>query len=380
MNGGRENDMRPTKLDPTKTGQQAEALELGLRSKVIGQEDAIHQVVEMYETYLSGLSCPGRPIANLMFLGPTGSGKTRLVEALAECLLQNPRAALKIDCAEFQHSHEIAKLIGSPPGYLGHRETKPVLTQEALDRHHRPTVKVSIVLFDEIEKASDTLWNLMLGILDKATLTLGDNSKVDFSRAMIFMTSNIGAREMNALMKPRLGFASPAENRGDTDINEPLSNEMARSGTEAACRKFTPEFINRIDKMVVFRPLCANDLNRILEIELNSVRQRVFNVNDGPRFVFAVTAAGRQFLLSEGTNVQYGARHLKRAIERLVVQPLSRLIASGQILDGDLIQIDYGPRSSTLTFSRQDEGLASREMVRFIDTPAVSQAAFAAAS
>jgi ATP-dependent Clp protease ATP-binding subunit ClpA len=347
--------MRPTTLDPTKTGQQAEALELGLRSKIIGQEEAVHQVVELYQTFSSGMSSPGRPVANLMFLGPTGSGKTRLVEALAECLLQDPRAVIKVDCAEFQHSHEVSKLIGSPPGYLGHRETQPRLTQGALDQQHTETVKMSIVLFDEIEKASDALWNLMLGILDKATLTLGDNSTVDFSRVMIFMTSNIGAREMNALMKPRLGFAAPAEDCRNTEIGEPLSNEMARSGIEAARRKFTPEFINRIDKMVVFKPLGTNDLNRILEIELNHVRQRVINNDDGRRFAFAVTPSGKQFLLNEGTNVEYGARYLKRAIERLVVQPLSRLIASGQILNGDVIQIDYRSQCSTLTFSRQDE-------------------------
>ena len=363
---GKENDMRPRTLDPTKTGEEAEALEFGLRSKIIGQEDAIHQVVEMYQTYLSGMSSPGRPIANLMFLGPTGSGKTRLVEATAECLLQNAGAVIKIDCAEFQHGHEIAKLIGSPPGYLGHRETKPVLTQEALDQYHTPTVKVSIVLFDEIEKASDTLWNLMLGILDKATLTLGDNTKVDFSKAMIFMTSNVGAWEMSALTKPRLGFARLVENC-----------EIGRSGIEAARRKFTPEFINRIDKMVVFRSLGANELNRILDIELNSVRQRVLKADDGPLFGFAVTAAGKQFLLNEGTNVEYGARHLKRAIERFVVQPLSRLIASGQILNGDFIEIDCGPQASALTFSRQDEGLPVREMARFADLAALSQAAFA---
>ena len=364
---GKENDMRPRKLDPTKTGEEAEALEFGLRSKIVGQEDAIHQVVEMYQTYLSGMSSPGRPIANLMFLGPTGSGKTRLVEATAECLLQNAGAVIKIDCAEFQHGHEIAKLIGSPPGYLGHRETKPVLTQEALDQYHTPTVKVSIVLFDEIEKASDTLWNLMLGILDKATLTLGDNAKVDFSKAMIFMTSNVGAWEMSALTKPRLGFARLVENC-----------EIGRSGIEAARRKFTPEFINRIDKMVVFRSLGANELNRILDIELNSVRQRVLKADDGLLFAFAVTAAGKQFLLNEGTNVEYGARHLKRAIERFVVQPLSRLIASGQILSGDFIEIDCGPQAAALTFSRKEEDVAVPDMARLADLAALSQATFAA--
>ncbi len=141
---------------------------------------------------------PGRPIGNFLFLGPTGSGKTRIVEATAEALLKNPRAVIKIDCAEFQHSHEIAKLIGSPPGYLGHRETHPLLSQEVLNQYHTDTIKLSFVLFDEIEKASDALWNLLLGILDKATLTLGDNRKVDFSRAMIFMTSNLGASEMSS--------------------------------------------------------------------------------------------------------------------------------------------------------------------------------------
>ena len=372
--------MRPTTLDPTKTGHEAEALELGLRNRIIGQEDAIHQVVEMYQTYLSGLSSPRRPIANLMFLGPTGSGKTRLVEALAECLLGDSRAIVKIDCAEFQHSHEIAKLIGSPPGYLGHRETNPLLTQEALDRHHTETVKMSIVLFDEIEKASDAVWNLMLGILDKASLTLGDTSKVDFSRTMVFMTSNIGAREMGALMKPRLGFTGTFENRCDTaEINEAWSTEMARSGIEAARRKFTPEFINRIDKMVVFRPLNGKDLNRILEIELNSVQDRVSSVDDRPHFVFSVTESGKHFLLSEGTNVEYGARHLKRAIDRLVVQPLSRLMASEQILDGDVIEIDYTPQSATLTFTRQDEGLGVPDLARLVNSTAVSQVAFAAA-
>src|SRR6266851_8970452 len=185
-------------LDPSKTGRQAEDLENQLHHLVVGQEEAIHQIVRAYQTHLAGLCPVGRPIGNFLFLGPTGSGKTRIVEATAESLLKNPRAVIKIDCAEFQHSHEIAKLIGSPPGYLGHRETHPLLSQETLNQHHTETMKLSFVLFDEIEKASDALWNLLLGILDKGTLTLGDNRKVDFSRALIFMTSNLGATEMSA--------------------------------------------------------------------------------------------------------------------------------------------------------------------------------------
>ena len=204
----REPRLAVTALDATRTGTEAADLANKLRSRVVGQDEAIQHIVRTYQTYLAGLSPVGRPIGNFLFLGPTGSGKTRLVEATAECLLGDRRAVIKIDCAEFQHSHEIAKLIGSPPGYVGHRETHAALSQEALNRYHTESVKLSLVLFDEIEKASDALWNLLLGILDKATLTLGDNHRVDFSQAMIFMTSNLGAAEMNAMLQPTLGFAS----------------------------------------------------------------------------------------------------------------------------------------------------------------------------
>jgi ATP-dependent Clp protease ATP-binding subunit ClpB len=189
--------LRIEPLDPTQNGRQAEHLENKLRHLIVGQDEAIHQILRAYQTHVAGLSPVGRPIGNFLFLGPTGSGKTRIVEATAESLLQNSRAVIKIDCAEFQHSHEIAKLIGSPPGYLGHRETHALLSQEALNQHHTEKIKLSFVLFDEIEKASDALWNLLLGILDKATLTLGDNRKVDFSAAMVFLTSNLGAAEMS---------------------------------------------------------------------------------------------------------------------------------------------------------------------------------------
>src|ERR1700750_1456908 len=195
-------------LDPTKTGRQAQDLESKLRRLIVGQEEAIHEIVRTYQTHVAGLSPVGRPIGNFLFLGPTGSGKTRIVEATAQALLNNAQAVIKIDCAEFQHSHEIAKLIGSPPGYLGHRETHPLLSQEVLNQFHTEDMKLSFILFDEIEKASDALWNLLLGILDKATLTLGDNRKVDFSRAMIFMTSNLGAGEMASILRPNLGFAA----------------------------------------------------------------------------------------------------------------------------------------------------------------------------
>ena len=293
-------------LDPTLTGFEAEKLESDLRKRVVGQEEAILQIVNIYQTYLAGMSSPGRPIGNFLFLGPTGSGKTRLVEATAESMLGDMRAVIKIDCAEFQHSHEIAKLIGSPPGYLGHRETHPLLSQEVLNQHHNEKIKLSFVLFDEIEKASDALWNLLLGILDKATLTLGDNRRVDFSRAMIFMTSNLGAGEMGQILRPNLGFAASEveKARRAGKVDEKLTDKITRAGVEAARRKFTPEFMNRIDKTVVFRPLGDAELRKILTLELNILQQRIFNSSTGAPFVFSLTDAARDCLLVEGSNLR----------------------------------------------------------------------------
>src|ERR1700726_754485 len=242
---------RAKHLDPTRRSLESRDFESGLRRKIVGQDEAVQAVVDLYQVFRAGLNSPGRPVGNLLFLGPTGAGKTRVVEATAEVLFSDSRAVLKIDCAEFQHSHEIAKLIGSPPGYLGHRETHPLLSQETLNQYHTDKVKISFVLFDEIEKASDALWNLLLGILDKATLTLGDNRRVDFSNAMIFMTSNLGASEMDSLASPRLGFHVGS----NCESLERLDQGISRVGTEAARRKFTPEFINRLDKIVVFRSL-----------------------------------------------------------------------------------------------------------------------------
>jgi ATP-dependent Clp protease ATP-binding subunit ClpB len=347
-------------LDPSQNGRPAENLENKLRNLVVGQDEAIHQIVRAYQTHVAGLAPAGRPIANFLFLGPTGSGKTRIVEATAESLLQNSRAVIKIDCAEFQHSHEIAKLIGSPPGYLGHRETHALLSQEALNQHHTEKVKLSFVLFDEIEKASDALWNLLLGILDKATLTLGDNRKVDFSAAMIFLTSNLGAAEMSSLVSPRLGFHAPSLN--DTGSNAKLSARISGAGIAAARRKFTPEFINRLDNMVVFKSLGNEELRRIVDIELEMVQQRIQTAAVNKPFLVQVTDTAREFLLVEGTDFRYGARHLKRAIERLLVQPLSNLMASGQIQRGDYIRVSHVDGSAVLVFGREPEVLQAWEV------------------
>jgi ATP-dependent Clp protease ATP-binding subunit ClpB len=346
--------MRPAvrqQLNPSIRSNDTRDFEGSLRAKIVGQEEGVQSLVDLYQVFCAGLNSPGRPVGNLLFLGPTGSGKTRIVEAAAEILFGDPRAVIKVDCAEFQHSHEIAKLIGSPPGYLGHRETHPLITQEALSANHTDKLKLSFLLFDEIEKASDALWQLLLGMLDKATLTLGDNRRVDLSQTVIFMTSNLGGGEITELMEGGMGFVQPR----DKPIAG-LDEKVQRTAVEAARRKFSPEFMNRLDKVVVFHPLHRDQLEEVLEIELGQVQQRVLETARG-QFLFRVTSAAREFLLTEGTDQRYGARHLKRAIERNIVYPLANLLATEQVHIGDLICIDFNKKESCLTFTREGENL-----------------------
>jgi ATP-dependent Clp protease ATP-binding subunit ClpB len=338
-------------LDPTLRSLESRDFEGGLRRKIVGQDEAVQAVVDLYQVFRAGLNSPGRPVGNLLFLGPTGAGKTRVVEATAEVLFGDPHAVIKVDCAEFQHSHEIAKLIGSPPGYLGHRETHPLITQEALAQYHTDKLKLSFLLFDEIEKASDALWQLLLGILDKATLTLGDNRRVDLSQTMIFMTSNLGGGEITELMTGGMGFAPTIRPESKPRLDE----KVEKTAAEAAKRKFAPEFMNRIDKVVVFHPLRSEQLEQILEIELGMVQQRVLETAKG-RFLFRVTQPAREFLLREGTDLKYGARHLKRAIERHIVYPLASLLATEQVRLGDVISIDWDGASNGLRFLKEAEG------------------------
>jgi len=338
-------------LDPTIRSTDTRDFETVLRAKIVGQEEGVQALVDLYQVFCAGLNSPGRPVGNLLFLGPTGSGKTRIVEAAAEILFGDPRAVIKVDCAEFQHSHEIAKLIGSPPGYLGHRETHPLITQEALAASHTDKLKLSFLLFDEIEKASDALWQLLLGMLDKATLTLGDNRRVDLSQTVIFLTSNLGGGEITELMEGGMGFIQPKD-KPDTKLDE----KVERTAVEAARRKFSPEFMNRLDKVVVFHPLKRDQLQEVLEIELGQVQQRVLETARG-QFLFRVTSAAREFLLQEGTDQRYGARHLKRAIERHIVYPLANLLATEQVHLGDLVCIDFSKQQSFLTFVREGENL-----------------------
>jgi len=353
-------------LDPDQKSPRAQDFEERLTSRIVGQERAVRRMSGLYQIFLAGMNPPNRPIGTMLFLGPTGSGKTRVIEAAAEVLYGDPNAVVKIDCAEFQHSHEIAKLIGSPPGYLGHRETSPMLTQENLDRMHTDDMKVSLVLFDEIEKASDSLWQLLLGILDKATLTLGDNRRVDFSKAMVIMTSNLGAREMSELISGGIGFApgKGSKTPNDTDVDQ----KIYRTAVEAARRKFSPEFMNRIDKVVVFRSLKEHHLRQILDLELQAVQDRIMQ-SAGTKFVFQCSDTAKDMLMKEGLDFKYGARHLKRAVERFLVYPLSNLVATGQIGLGDLVHVDVDDIRNKLIFSKSSGGALIHEMAQGADTP-----------
>lgn len=336
-------------LNPAQKGARSIEFENQLAARIIGQERAVRRLSSLYQVFLAGMQSSNRPIGTMLFLGPTGSGKTRVVEAAAEVFFGDPNAVIKIDCAEFQHSHEIAKLIGSPPGYLGHRETPPLLTQENLNRFQTEETKLTLVLFDEIEKASDSLWQLLLGILDKATLTLGDNRRVDFSHTIVVMTSNLGAREMSEMISGGIGFAPSAGKQQQVDTN--VDQKIYRTAVEAARRKFSPEFMNRIDSLVVFRSLNEQHLQSILDLELKAVQNRISSVAD-TKFLFECSDAAKQFLLKEGTDYRYGARHLKRAIERLIVHPLANLVTTEQIGMNDSIYIDLDESVDTLSFSK----------------------------
>ncbi len=350
----RDSNEKTILLDPDRKSPRAKEFEDKLLARIVGQERAVRRMSGLFQIYLAGMNNPARPIGTMLFLGPTGSGKTRVVEAAAEVLFGEAHSVVKIDCAEFQHSHEIAKLIGSPPGYLGHRETSPMLTQENLDKAHTEDNKLTFILFDEIEKASDSLWQLLLGILDKATLTLGDNRRVDFSKTVVIMTSNLGAREMSEMISGGIGFA-PTKTGKVADDNE-IDTKIYRTALEAAKRKFSPEFMNRIDKVVVFRSLKEHHLRKILDIELRQVQNRITD-SAGTKFIFECSTEAKEFLLKEGIDLKYGARHLKRSIERFLVYPISNLVATQQIETGDLVMVDYDEAEDKLLFNKQSGGM-----------------------
>ena len=315
-----------------------------LSERVVGQPQAMEHIVPYVQMHRAGLSADGRPVGNFLLLGPTGTGKTRTVEALAEVLHGSAANVLKIDCGEFQSDHEVAKLVGAPPGYIGHRETQPRLTQHRLTAVTTPECDLSLVLFDEIEKAAPAVLVLLLGVLDKATLQLGDGSVVDFSRSLIFLTSNLGAREMMDEIHPGLGFLAPT-----APSAEEQAGRLENIGLAAVRKRFSPEFVNRIDVVITYQPLDAAALATILDQHVAELQQHVHTRLGARSFEIDITEAARSFLLQVGTSSVYGAREIKRTIHRHLTQPLAAMVAAGQITPGATVRIDVNAAAGALS-------------------------------
>ena len=317
-----------------------------LHSKIVGQSEGLGTVIPYVQMYQAGLSPEGRPAGVFLLLGPTGTGKTRTVEALAEVLHGSQKNVLRIDCGEFQLDHEVAKLIGAPPGYLGHRETQPMLTQMKLNAVASEKLNLSIVLFDEIEKAAGSMTRLMLGVLDKGALRLGDNTSVNFDRSLIFMTSNLGAKEMARQLNPDFGFETLLTERAS-------ASRVSAKKLESVCmaavkRKFSPEFINRIDVFATYSPLTRASLELILEQQLTALQDHLDRRLLDRSFTLTVPKESREFLLNQGTSHEYGARELKRVIHRFVIQPLAALVSQGMIESDADVSLDVDEEKQKL--------------------------------
>jgi CheY-like chemotaxis protein/energy-coupling factor transporter ATP-binding protein EcfA2 len=313
----------------------ARELAARLAEKVVGQPGALEAIVPSVHLHLSGLAPEGRPVGVFLLLGPTGTGKTRTVEALAEVLHGDSRKVLRIECGEFQSDHEIAKLLGAPPGYVGHTESKPRLTQGALAEVLSVHCDLALVLFDEIEKAAPAMTGLLLGIFDRAELRLGDGSVVDFSKSLIFLTSNLGAREMMGEMSPALGFGA-----GTIRDQDDLRESLQRIGMRAVEKHFSPEFVNRIDAVVTYRPLDTTSVVAILDQQVTELQQHVHTRLGARSFEIEVTREARDFLVERGISPEYGARELRRVIHRHLTQPLAALVAEGEVPAGATVTVD----------------------------------------
>ena len=305
-----------------------------LMMRVVGQPQALTQIVPYVQMHQAGLSPEGRPAGVFLLLGPTGTGKTRTVEALADVLHGREKHMLKVDCGEFQMEHEVAKLIGAPPGYLGHRETPPMLTQQKLGAVTSESSDLALVLFDEIEKAAPSMTRLLMGVLDKAVLRLGDNSTVNFERTLIFLTSNLGAREMRDHIRPGFGFQAAVSSAGSTQ-------KLHQIGMGAVRRHFAPEFVNRIDTIVTYLPLSEEALADIVDLQIAALELHIENRLGERAFELDISVAARRFLLDKGTSSEYGARELKRTILREVTQPLAAMVAKGEVAAEALVCVDH---------------------------------------
>jgi ATP-dependent Clp protease ATP-binding subunit ClpA len=309
--------------------------------KLIGQPAAISGILPYVKMHQAGLSPEGRPAGVFLLLGPSGSGKTRTVEVIAEALHGSEKNVLRIDCGEFQMEHEVAKLIGAPPGYLGHRETHPLLSQSKLNAVTSERSNLAIVLFDEIEKAAASMARLLLGVLDKASLRLGDNTTVNFERTLIFLTSNLGAREMVSHMKPAFGF-----NAGPNEDQAQLGRKLESIGMSAVRRRFAPEFVNRIDSILTYAPLSKESIDAILDLQLDDLGRHIQKRLGVNAFAVRLSKNARAFLIKRGVSTEFGARELKRTLHRQVMQPIASLVAEGRVPPHSTVHADVGPHDA----------------------------------
>jgi len=304
-----------------------------IEKRVIGQSGAVRAIAPWLEVQEAGLSPEGRPAGVFLLLGPTGTGKTRTVEAVAEVLHGSARRLLRVDCGEFALDHEVARLIGAPPGYLGHRETPAYLSRDALRTQTSPQCDLAIILFDEIEKAAPSLTRLLLGILDKGLLRLGDNTSVSFEKTLIFFTSNLGAGRMRSELSRDFGFACALPNETDS-----RRKRIERIGTNAVRRRFSPEFINRIDAVITYAPLDRAALEKILDLLLADLQEHIDKRLGRQTFQLKVGARARSVLLGAGASAEFGARELKRTLQRTIVQPLASLVSRNRVAPGSVVK------------------------------------------
>ena len=338
--------MRTTPIS-TKLRREGDLLR-ELSGRIVGQPQALTQIVPYVQMHQAGLAPEGRPVGVFLLLGPTGTGKTRTVEVLAQALHGNEKHLLKVDCGEFQMEHEVAKLIGAPPGYLGHRETQPMLSQQKLNGVTSDQCSLSLVLFDEIEKAAPSMTRLLLGVLDKAALRLGDNTTVSFERTIIFLTSNLGAQAMRKQLRPDFGFEAMVGGARNS------AKKLEGIGMNAVRRKFSPEFVNRIDAVITYQPLGAEALKIIVGQQIEALEHHIGHRLMERAFEIKVSDDARELLLRLGTSEEYGARELKRVILRHLTQPLAAMVANGAVLPGDVVQVEVSEDGERLTLTVEE--------------------------